>query len=92
MVPLVRWLNHFDNVFTLYCCQGDDETPAQVMFFARIFWCLEEISNFARANRAKLASETEKAKDPTAIVYFLRFRDIRHLRKSIEWLRRHDKI
>jgi len=33
MVPIVRWLNSYEDVWTLFCCQGNDEDKQPFVFF-----------------------------------------------------------
>lgn len=35
IVPVVKWLNAFDDTFTLYSCQGDSKHRPMIAFFCR---------------------------------------------------------
>ena len=35
MVPLIKWLNKFDSIHTLFCCQGDKTQNPYVSFQCR---------------------------------------------------------
>lgn len=40
MIPIIKWLNSINNVFTTHCCEGDDEEGLEHQPYV-VFWCLE---------------------------------------------------
>ena len=58
MVPVVRWLNGHESVYTLYCCQGDDGTGARpyVLFLC---WDAQELLGILAALHGDAEVEVE---------------------------------
>jgi hypothetical protein len=37
IIPTIKWLNSFDEIYTTHCCEGDDESETKPYV---LLWCL----------------------------------------------------
>lgn len=94
MVPLVQWLNDFDSVFTIACCQGErgedkeiDETKKPYVYF----YCFDNLQLVKVLSaitfvRYDVKVEVEWDERRAALTYTARWPNLEALLETIECL------
>lgn len=88
MIPIINWLNGFEDVYTQYCCEGNSDKKNPISPYV-LFFCTNQVNLLRILSATEGWADTEVQYAEGSLRYYLRFSSKHNMEVFKDYLKKY---